>query len=126
MSISGYFVPRSVELRMPKTADSLNISFEGSVLTGRKSVKEAQRDEAIAACNTTLESYQQIEDYDPVLRSQIGMSAGLPRAESMGQGHPLPHVFYSRHGRPPSHRAPGEKAVPGWAQASTVTARPTW
>jgi len=69
MSISCYFVPRSAESRMPKTADSLNISFEGSVLTGQKSVQEAQRDEAIAACNTVLESYQKIEDYDPVLRS---------------------------------------------------------
>ena len=74
MSIAGYFARRSAELRMPKTVDSLNISFEGSVLTGRKSVEEAQRAEAIAACNTTQEAYKNSEDYDPVLRSHTRLS----------------------------------------------------
>ena len=71
MSISGYFAPRTVEFRMPKTADPLDIRFEGPVLTGEKSVQQRQRDDAIAACNTAGESYKKTEDYDPVLRAHL-------------------------------------------------------
>ena len=74
MSISGYFAWRSAELRMPKTVDSLNIRFEGSVLTGWKSVEEERRGEAIAAYNATRETYKNFEDYDPVLRSHTRSS----------------------------------------------------
>ena len=71
MSISGYFARRTVEFRMPKTADPLDIRFEGPVLTGEKSVPERQRDDAIAASNKTGESYKRTEDYDPVLRAHL-------------------------------------------------------
>lgn len=60
MSILGYFQPRSVELRMPKTADSLGIRFEGPVLTGEKSVQQQQQDEALRAVNGPAEPYRGI------------------------------------------------------------------
>jgi hypothetical protein len=74
MSISGYFERNTTALRMPKAADPLGIRFEGPVLTGETSVQERQRDEAIAAWNNTGESYQQPEDYDPVLRAHVTRS----------------------------------------------------
>ena len=71
MSISGYFQPRIVELRMPKTADPLGIGFEGPVLTGERTVQEQERHEAIRAFDTTGEAYKRTEDYDPVLRAHL-------------------------------------------------------
>jgi hypothetical protein len=56
MSIAGYFSKRDFkELRMPKpgesteTRDTLSILYEGAVLTGQKSVEQAQREDAIHA-----------------------------------------------------------------------------
>jgi hypothetical protein len=59
---------------MPKTADSLDICFDGPVLTGRKSVEEQQRGEAVVPGHATREAYKNFEDYDPVLRSHTGPS----------------------------------------------------
>jgi hypothetical protein len=48
MCIAGYFLKRRHELRMPKNRDSLGIRFDGSVLTGQKSVEFAQREQEIS------------------------------------------------------------------------------
>ena len=56
---------------MPKKTDTLGISFEGPVLTGKRTVQEQQRHEDIHAFDTTGESYKRPEDYDPVLRAHL-------------------------------------------------------
>jgi hypothetical protein len=66
MSIAGYLARRTAELRMPGTADSLGIYFEGTVLTGEKSVEHQQRDEAIRPHDTTRESYKTTPSSTPI------------------------------------------------------------
>jgi hypothetical protein len=49
MSIAGYFQKRTNPLRMPTSRDSTGIRYDGPVLTGEKSVEQAQRDDQIRA-----------------------------------------------------------------------------
>jgi hypothetical protein len=46
MSIAGYLCKQGRELRMPKTAVSLGITFEGVVLNGQESVEQRLRENA--------------------------------------------------------------------------------
>lgn len=48
MSIAGYFQKRTTELRMSGSPDPTRISYDGPVLTGHKSVEQAQADDQIS------------------------------------------------------------------------------
>lgn len=57
---------------MPKGPDALGIHFEGSVLTGEKSVQQQQRDEAIRAFNGAGEPYPGIDPAGQAIKFYLG------------------------------------------------------
>lgn len=54
MSIEGYFTKDKPDLRMPKGKDSVGIRFEGTVMTGAKSVEHALQDDALRPLPFTI------------------------------------------------------------------------
>jgi hypothetical protein len=67
MSIAGYLSAGKPEVRMPKKcADELGARFEGVVLTGEMTVEDQLKGGAVPSSG---EYYEQVEDYDPVLRA---------------------------------------------------------
>ena len=67
MSVAGYLGSEKPELRMAKkSGDELGARFEGTVLTGEKTVEEGLKGDAV---RPTDEYYESVEDYDPVLRA---------------------------------------------------------
>ena len=70
MSIAGYLSAGKTELRMPKeSVDALGIRFEGAVTTGARTVEEQLLRDAVRVNMPEDVCYENVEDYDPVLRS---------------------------------------------------------
>ena len=69
MSVAGYLSAGRPEVRMPRNCgDEFGARFEGSVLTGEKSVEEQIKGSGV---RPTSEHYKRVEDYDPVLRAHL-------------------------------------------------------
>jgi hypothetical protein len=89
MSIAGYFQKRTNPLRMPTSRDSTGIRYDGPVLTGRKSVEQAQRDDQIRAfvdpTRRILEGTLSPERQSLIAPGRLDSSQrGLPSAQPEG------------------------------------------
>ena len=70
MSVAGYVGRNERELHMPKgDSAELGIGYTGAVLTGETSPEAKRRAEAVRATKPRAECYEDVGDYDPVLKS---------------------------------------------------------